>query len=130
MDPQYKKLAQPSLRARLRRVLCIVVLVGSASGCTNSKPLYYWGDYEDLLYSRFVNPGEADPTTQVIKLSQDIQIAQDNGQRVPPGIHAQLGYMLYLQGNGDAALQALKTEKALYPEASVFVNRMIERLTR
>jgi len=107
-----------------------VVLVGSASGCTNSKPLYYWGDYEDLLYSRFVNPGEADPTTQVIKLSQDIQIAQDNGQRVPPGIHAQLGYMLYLQGNGDAALQALKTEKALYPEASVFVNRMIERLTR
>ena len=129
MDPRHKKLALPGLHANLQWILCIALLIGGVCGCTSSKPLYYWGDYEDLLYSGFVNPGEADPATQVIKLSQDIQIAQNNGQRVPPGIHAQLGYMLYVQGNGDAALQALQTEKALYPEAAVFIDRMILRLT-
>lgn len=107
-------------------VLVLILLIVGLFGCQSSKPLYYWGNYEDLLYSRFVNPGEADPATQSIKLSQDIQIAQDNGQRVPPGIYAHLGYMLYLQGQYDAALQALETEKALYPESKIFVDRMLK----
>ena len=108
----------------------VILLACGLSSCTASKPLYYWGEYEDLLYSRFVRPDEADPPTQIIKLTQDIQKAQDNGQRVPPGIHAHLGYMLYTQGRLSAALQALQTEKVLYPEASVFVDRMIEQLTK
>jgi len=114
----------------MRTLTTIVLLIATLAGCTASKPLYYWGEYENLLYSGFVNPGEADPTTQVIKLTQDIQIAQDNGQRVPPGVHAHLGYMLYTQGNISAAIQSLQTEKALYPEASIFVDRMIDQLTK
>ena len=128
MVPQYRQLDVRLIYRNEYRSIGIFLLVACLSGCTSTKPLYYWGEYENLLYSRFINPGEADPATQSIKIRQDIQIAQDNGQRVPPGIYAHLGYMLYLQGQYDAALQALETEKALYPESTVFVDRMLKNM--
>ncbi len=107
------------------------VSVWLLSGCaTQAKPVYYWGGYEDLLYSMYLHPGEADTASQVALLTEDIQKARDNGQRVPPGVHAHLGYMQYLLGNAGAALAELETEKRLYPESTLFMDRIIKKLTR
>ena len=74
-----------------------------AAGCAQQPYIYRWGVYEELVYEMYAKPGKADPGTQVAKLSEDIARTEAQGGRVPPGVHAHLGYMYYLQGNRDAA---------------------------
>lgn len=110
-------------------VICIALLFFVfLSGCSTRKPLYLWGEYEDLIYSMYVKPGEADPSTQVVKLNEDIQKMHDKSYRVPPGVHAHLGYMQFLQGNIAVAADEFEMEKTLYPESSVFIDRLIKGL--
>jgi hypothetical protein len=49
---------------------------------------------------------------------------------VPPGVHAHLGYMYYLQGNTGAAYQEFMTERELFPESATFVNGIQQRLRK
>jgi hypothetical protein len=122
---------QSRVRAGHRTFFAILLSALLFAGCTPPpKPLYYWGEYEDLLYSMYLNTGEADTTTQVAKLTEDMQKTRDNGQQVPPGVHAHLGYMHYLLGNAGPALAEFETEKQLYPESTVFMDRLIKQLTK
>ena len=104
------------------------LLVLAATGCGGDGPLDRWGHYEGVLYDMYAHPGKADPATQIAQLSEDIQRAQAEGERVPPGVHAHLGYMYYLQGNAEAAARELQTEKELFPESAVFIDRLLARL--
>jgi hypothetical protein len=96
------------------------------SGCA-SKSTYYWGNYEQLIHDSYMEPGSADPVTQIDLLETDIQKAQSKGQPTPPGVHAHLGYMYSLQGNTSQAKTAFLQEKALYPESASFIDGMITR---
>ncbi|MES1941327.1 putative lipoprotein [Salinisphaera sp. T5B8] len=106
-------------------VLATLVL----SGCvTQPEPLYRWGEYEQLIYTMYTQPGAAEPGLQVQKLQADIQRSEAEGKRVPPGVHAQLGYMQYMQGNEAAAVDQFAIERRLYPESSAFMTTFIERI--
>ena len=106
-------------------VLAALVL----SGCvTQPEPLYRWGEYEQLIYTMYTQPGAAEPGLQVQKLQADIQRSEAEGKRVPPGVHAQLGYMQYMQGNEAAAVDQFAMERRLYPESDAFMTTFIERL--
>lgn len=96
------------------------------SGCA-SKSTYYWGEYEQLVHDMYVEPGSADPTTQIEQLTADIQKAQSKGKPTPPGVNAHLGYMYSLQGNTSQAKNAFLQERALYPESAVFIDGMLKR---
>jgi hypothetical protein len=100
------------------------------SGCTRKQPIYRWGVYEPLLYDMYAKPGKADPGTQVAKLSEDIERTKAEGKRVPPGVHAHLGYMYYLQGRPDDAQAEFETERELFPESSTFVDGILKRLRK
>jgi hypothetical protein len=47
---------------------------------------------------------------------------------VPPGYHAHLGFLYFQVGKPDQALQSLQTEKALFPESTVYMDRLIARI--
>jgi hypothetical protein len=102
----------------------------AASGCTQQRYIYRWGIYEDLVYDMYAKPGKADPGTQVARLSEDIERTQAEGKRVPPGVHAHLGYMYYLQGNRDAAYAEFVTERELFPESATFIEGILQRLRK
>ncbi len=110
--------------------LALTALVASlVCGCaTRQPPLYSWGDYEQLVYEMYAKPGKAEPGVQVAKLSRDITRAEARGRRVPPGVHAHLGYMYYLQGNRDAAQREFAAERELFPESAAFVDGLLTRL--
>jgi len=109
-------------------VLAVVIFV---SGCaTRSPQLYQWGSYEGLVYDMYTHPGKAEPGVQIIKLSEDIQRASAEGKRVAPGIHAHLGYMYLIQGNSDSAVAEFTLERELYPESTVFIDGMLNRLSQ
>jgi hypothetical protein len=100
------------------------------TGCATSQPLYYWGDYETIIYEMYLEPGSADPATQLQKLTQDISEASAEGKRVPPGLHAHLGYMYFLQGNRNEAVLEFETEKKLFPESAKFVDGLMGRIKK
>ena len=100
------------------------------SGCSVQPSLYRWGEYEPLLYQMYAEEGEHDAGAQLARLSEDVERTLAEGQLVPPGVHAHLGYLYYTQGDTQAAPKQFVTEKELFPESSVFIDGIMKRLAR
>jgi len=115
---------RPIVRRRLAPLLFVAVF---GAGCATPS-LYHWGHYEDLLYASWIEPGTADPTTQLARLREDVERAAAEGRRVPPGLWAHLGYLHWLQGDAAAAHEALVRERELFPESAVFVDGLLRRM--
>ncbi|MBJ7552127.1 DUF4810 domain-containing protein [Marinomonas ostreistagni] len=115
----------PSLNACKVAGLMIVVAL---TGCSTHQPTFYWGDYEQLVYKMYLEPGSADSTMQIAELEETIQKADAKGLRIAPGIHAHLGYMYTLEGNMAQAKAEFLTEKTLFPESAVLIDGMLSRL--
>ena len=111
-----------------------LLLVGAASllltACASPKSLYAWGSYEELIYTSYAAPGNAPPEQQIEKLEQEYQRTRAGNTRVPPGWHAHLGYLYSEVGRFDQARQEFNTEKAEFPESSVFVDRLLANMSR
>ncbi len=116
-----------AVSARTLARLALLLGVAGLSAC-GAGPYYRWGPYEPLVYEMYTEPGKADPGVQVERLTRDIGEAAAKGERIAPGVYAHLGYMYVLQGNGAAARAALETEKQLFPEGAVFVDRLLGKL--
>ena len=108
--------------------MIIVIFCFSASGCaTPPKEHYYWGNYEALLLAMYIEPGTADPFTQIEQLTIDIQQAENTGKPVPPGLYAHLGMMYALNGDASQAEAAFYKERDLFPESIELINGMMAR---
>jgi len=109
------------------KILLMLGLFVGVCSCASQQSLYHWGSYEELLYEMYTNSDKATPPKQIQELTEDIYRAQSKQKKVAPGVYAHLG-MLYAQiGDKPAAVAALKTEKALYPESAVMINGLISR---
>lgn len=111
------------------RVVVISMLMLLVSACgTPSKNLFYWGDYQNIVYQGWEETSTIDEQTQ--KLQETVQMASNKSERVAPGIHAHLG-MLYLKsGQRDKAIESLKQEKLLYPESSKYMDYLIGQVKK
>jgi len=108
--------------------LAAALLLG---GCaTPPRSLYTWGGYEELIYASYAHAGNMPPERQVAALELDFQKARAANQRLPPGWHAHLGYLYFELGKLDQATQELQTEKAAFPESSLFVDRLLANLAK
>lgn len=108
--------------------LGITLLSAAAlAGCATNKEMYYWGEYEQLLYNAYVKPGSADPQTQIEKLTADIQKAEALGKKTAPGINAHLGFLYAVEGKDSQSKAAFMEERDLYPESAIFIDGMMER---
>lgn len=114
---------------KARRLLpCIIACNLLAAGCVAPpKTHYYWGNYQTLILKMYVEPGSADPLTQIEKLTADLQQAESNGQMAPPGLYAHLGMMYAMNGDIGEAEKAFLEEKRRFPEAEVFIDGMMQR---
>lgn len=100
------------------------------AGCA-AKPLHYhWGSYEEQVYAMYRDTGKTPVEEQLQQLESDYQAARAANKPVPPGYHAHVGYLYFQLGKADQALQSFETEKALFPEAAVYMDRLIARIKR
>lgn len=107
--------------------ICMVML----SGCANQQTrLYQWGSYENQLYENYSNPGKFNAADQIIKLEQDIEKARAENKSLPPGYYAHLGYLYFQDNKADKAMQSLQTEKNLFPESAVYMDRLISQVKK
>jgi hypothetical protein len=94
------------------------------NGCAPSG-LFYWGDYETSLFERYVQ-NNAQQTDAY--LSQTILGAETQHRRVPPGVYADYGFLLYTRGDKAGAIANFQKERALYPESQALMNKLIEKI--
>jgi hypothetical protein len=114
-----------------RPPLILVSAVAALTACASSTPtLYRWGEYEDVVYVSYAQPGKVAPEGQVEALEKDYQEARAVNKRMPPGWHAHLGYLYYQLGKIDQARQEWLTEKAEFPESALFVDRLIAKVDK
>ncbi len=109
------------------RFFCLVASALLFAGCQTNRSLYYWGNYETVAYLTYSKPEKATLELQLEKLQEDV--AKSAKIAPHPGLHAQLGYVLFQLGRVDDAVKEFSTEKSLFPEATVFMDRMIEKAT-
>ncbi|WP_420591829.1 DUF4810 domain-containing protein [Bacterioplanoides sp.] len=111
---------------KLSRIFISCLLALMVTGCA-TKTHYYWGNYEAIIYKQYVEPGSADPAAQIQLLSEDLEQAESYGKPVPPGVHAHLGYMYYLNGDYEKAQFSFNQEMSLFPESENFIQGLISR---
>lgn len=110
-------------------IVCVVLLGVSLTGCVSQpKSLYNWGSYQTQLYTMYSKPDKAGPQQQIAALEKDIQKTKAASQAVPPGLYAHLGYEYSLTGNNQKAREYLELEKQVYPESTVYIDRLLQRM--
>jgi hypothetical protein len=102
-----------------------------ATGCAQKpSPIYRWGRYETVVYEMHAEPGGVDTTTGIALLREDIERTSLEGKRVPPGVHAHLGFLYYSEGRLESAREQFEIESELFPESKTFMDGILERMAR
>jgi hypothetical protein len=105
-------------------IACLFVLI--LSGCA-TKPLYYWGNYEQVIYKHYAESSKSSPTQEIESLRKDEKEAHEKALPLPPGYHAYLGYLYYEVGNRELARNEFMMEKKNFPESSVLITRFLKK---
>lgn len=101
-------------------VVASIVLTGCAA------PSYYhWGTFEQGLHERYVKENH---TQADVYLLETIGEAEQKKLRVPPGAYADYGFLLFKRGDRDGAIAYFEKERRLFPESSLFMTKLIERI--
>ena len=118
---------RPAWRANpytLWQCVCLGLVIGA--GLTGCAPpaLYQWGEYEDSLYRRYVKEDIAGAEAYL----QETIVAAELKSRVPPGVYADYGFLLYRRGDYPGAIEKFEQEKRAFPESAALMSRLIERI--
>ncbi|OFZ28409.1 MAG: hypothetical protein A2622_04730 [Bdellovibrionales bacterium RIFCSPHIGHO2_01_FULL_40_29] len=109
------------------KVLFLIALSIIFSSCVSSTK-YYWGEYENLIYTQYKEPEKAIPEIQIQKLQADIQKAASKDQPLPPGFYAHLGYQYLQVGKAGEARQYFNAEKKAFPESAALMDRFLKKI--
>ncbi len=115
---------------RIQNTLCALLLLTLVGCAAPKQSLYQWGDYENQVYALYNDPGKSPVEEQIEKLEADYQKARSTNKAVPPGFHAHLGYLYFQAGKGDQAVQSFQTEKTLFPESAVYMDRILAKVKK
>ena len=101
-------------------VTALAVLV---TGCApQHSDKYSWGNYESSLYGYYKAPGDGHEFAQTLKAQ--IDDAERQGKKVPPGIYAEYGGMLLEAGDRATAAQYFQKEQSAWPESTALMTTM------
>jgi len=106
-----------------RPVLAPLLLALSASACASGGSYYHWGSYNETLYQHYRAPQQREAWIEGLKTT--ILEAEQQGEKMPPGIYAEYGYALFEEGNIQQAIAYYRKEAELWPEARFFMEKMI-----
>ncbi|MFZ9596042.1 MAG: DUF4810 domain-containing protein [Bdellovibrionia bacterium] len=106
----------------------LALLVACFGSACASPTLYYWGQYEEVLYRSYLKPGEWPPLAQIQILEKDEQKASAQGRALPPGFYAHLGFLYFETGQFDQARRSFEREKQRFPGSAPLMDRFLRKL--
>ena len=103
------------------------MVLAACAGKDNS--IYHWGGYEEQVYEGFhIESGNTSPDKQLQKLEEEQQKAVAKGKPLPPGFQAHMGYLYFQTGQLDKAAMAFESEKTQFPESTVYMDLVLNKL--
>ncbi|HUU73574.1 MAG TPA: DUF4810 domain-containing protein [Burkholderiales bacterium] len=110
-----------------KEIVAIAALLFFA-GCTTQPSLYNYEDYSSSYYNSVKTPGDETKLKLQQSMEKAIETAgESRSGRVPPGMYANLGYLYLKQGESAKAIEMFNREKTVYPEATQFMDRVIQK---
>jgi hypothetical protein len=109
------------------RSLLIVTLVLALTGCA-TPGLYQWGGYEQGLYTAYKDPSQVENLR--VKLEAHVAEMERSGQKVAPGLYAELGTLYLQSGASDKAVVFYTKERDAWPESRGLMSALIQNLER
>ena len=109
----------------IKCILLLCIACSLITGCATSS-MYEWGDYEKDLYLYYKDPENLDEYMDAL---QEIVSDSEKADKVPPGMYAEFGYILYEQGRIADAKGYFQKEKDRWPESALFMDMAIGNLT-
>ena len=108
---------------KLTPLLCIMLLFG----CVSQRPqLYSWSHYDNLSYQYFKNQNDKTTSALMEDYQKIIDKQKESRNTPPPGLYGDYGYLLIQSGRMAEGKDMLIKEMALYPESTVFINRILQ----
>ena len=101
-------------------ILCLSMI-----GCAEKK-MYYFGDYSQTLYSFEKNQDEASLVAHQQVLEKIITESGKQNTPVPPGIYAELGFILIKKNQPKEAIYFFQAEAKQYPESEILMKRLVQ----
>jgi len=109
------------------RHLSIIFAALIAGGCVPT-PLYKWGGYESNLYAGYKDQTKMEELK--VGLEAHISAMNTSGQKVAPGLYAELGTLYLQSGDSIKARGMYASERDAWPESKGFMEAMIANLDR
>ncbi len=103
------------------KYLFIFFLLFSLMGC-GAHNRYNWSDYDTKMYKHYKNPAEREDFVRSLKEILDNAEPED---KVPPGIYAEYGFVMYEEGNTQQAILYYQKEATKWPESRAFMTKLI-----
>lgn len=108
--------------------LAVVTLAAlTLAGCANNR-LYQWGGYEDGLYAAYQDATKAEALR--LKLEAHSQAMEQAGQKVAPGLYAEVGTLHLQAGRRQSAIGWYQRESQAWPESRPLMTALIQNLER
>tara|TARA_R110001583_G_scaffold3812_4_gene23279 strand:+ start:1519 stop:1869 length:351 start_codon:yes stop_codon:yes gene_type:complete len=111
----------------MKTVFVVAFVTIFLAGCQTTKPMYEYENYSESFYSMKKEGGEETAAQWKISLESIIEKSKVKAVRVPPGIYANLGYIHLKANNSEKAIAFFEQEKQIYPEASKFMDNLIQK---
>lgn len=114
----------------MKKSLIAIMAVMALVSCNTKKSLYSWYNYEDATYQYSKKRTDE---LKVKMMEQYLKMAQNQkGIRgvVPPGLNAEYGFFLCMEGKKEEGLNFLREEIKLYPESETYISRIIKQLEK
>ena len=102
-----------------------LVLVVCGGGATS---LYRWGEFPQQTYNYMSERSKVSPLEQIARLEKDIEKSKAENRAVPPGLYGHLGLLNLDIQNSQRAAMYFQLEKQVYPESTVLMNRLLQRM--
>lgn len=105
---------------RSARSFILIIAMCGLTACTTTR--YTWENYDRSLYSHYKNPAENE---QFVGNLKEIVLAGEQSGKVPPGVYAEYGYVLYEKGQFPEAILYFQKEHDKWPESRALMVKMI-----
>ena len=113
--------------ARAHAIALLLLLLSLQACTTTVNPSnLYWGNYSNTLHLVKKEPGAASTLEHKTELESIIEEAKNKDAKVPPGLHAELGFMYFNSADAAKAIAQYKSEAKLYPESEKLMKILIE----
>jgi len=112
-----------------KNIFLLITMAFLVTGCAPKKqPMYYFGNSSSALYAHKKEPTDESFVQMKQSLEDVIEHSELNGIKIAPGTFANIGYLNLLENKPEQAIAFFDREKQLYPEATMFMDRMIQKV--